>query len=77
MRNEDEVMDLVKKVERDIGPIEVAVHNIGTNIRLPIRETTVCKYYKVWGMAALSAFLIGREVLDRTLMIRTKRGVII
>ena len=49
-------------MERDIGPIEVAVHNVGANIRLPIRETTVRKYYKVWGMAALSAFLMGCEV---------------
>ena len=55
-RNEEQVADLVKKVERDVGPIEVAVRNIGANIRLPIRETTVRKYYKVWGMAALSAF---------------------
>ncbi|MFP6715555.1 MAG: hypothetical protein VCB14_10470 [Alphaproteobacteria bacterium] len=50
-------------MERDIGPIEVAVHNVGANIRLPMRETTVRKYYKVWGMAALSAFLMGCEVV--------------
>ena len=55
-RNEEQVVDLVKKVECDVGLIEVAVRNIGANIRLPIRETTVRKYYKVWEMAALSAF---------------------
>ncbi len=57
-------------MERDIGPIEVAVHNVGANIRLPIRETTVRKYYKVWA----KRFLMVREVLDRTLETRTKRG---
>ena len=61
-RNEQAVMELVEKVERDVGPIQVAVHNIGPNIRFLIRETTVQKYYKVWEMAALSAFLVGREV---------------
>ena len=38
-RNEEQVVDLVKKVECDVGLIEVAVRNIGANIRLPIRET--------------------------------------
>ena len=55
-RNEQQVVELVEMVERDIGPIQVAVHNIGANIRFPIRETTVRKYYKVWEMAALSGF---------------------
>ena len=61
-RNEQQVVELVERVEHDIGPIQVAVHNIGANIRFPIRETTVRKYYKVWEMAALSGFLMGREV---------------
>ena len=60
-RNEHAVVELVEKIEKDIGPIQVAVHNVGPNIRFPIQETTVQKYYKVWEMAALSAFLVGRE----------------
>jgi NAD(P)-dependent dehydrogenase (short-subunit alcohol dehydrogenase family) len=42
-------------------PIEVAVHNIGANVRFGIRETTARVYRKVWEMAAFSAFLTGRE----------------
>jgi NAD(P)-dependent dehydrogenase (short-subunit alcohol dehydrogenase family) len=42
-RKEDEVVALFDTIERDCGPIEVAVHNIGANVWFPIRETTVRK----------------------------------
>lgn len=64
-RREDEVIALFDAIERDLGPIEVAVHNIGANVRFPIRETTVRTYSKVWEMACLSGFLVGREAARR------------
>jgi len=64
-RKEDEVIALFDSIERDHGPIEVAVHNIGANVWFPIRETTVRKYTKVWEMACLSGFLVGREAARR------------
>jgi NAD(P)-dependent dehydrogenase (short-subunit alcohol dehydrogenase family) len=60
-RKEEAMMALVEGIERDIGPIEVAVHNIGANVQFPIRETTARMYYKVWEMACFSGFLMGRE----------------
>lgn len=60
-RKEEAMIALVDEIERDVGPIEVTVHNIGANVRFPIRETTSRVYYKVWEMAAFSGFLIGRE----------------
>lgn len=60
-RKEDAMAALVETIERDIGPIEVAVHNIGANVRFPIRETTSRVYFKVWEMACFSGFLLGRE----------------
>lgn len=60
-RNEDEVIKLFAQIEREIAPVEVAVFNIGANVRFPIVETTTRVYTKVWQMAALAGFLAGRE----------------
>jgi NAD(P)-dependent dehydrogenase (short-subunit alcohol dehydrogenase family) len=64
-RNEEAVIGLFDQIESNIGPIEVAVHNIGANVWFPIRETTVRKYTKVWEMACLTGFLVGREAARR------------
>ena len=61
-RDEDQMVGLVEQIERDIGPIEVAVFNIGGNVRFPIHETTSRVYRKVWEMCAFAGFLMGREV---------------
>ena len=61
-RREEDVAALVETVEREVGPIEVAVFNVGGNVRFPIREMTARVYTKVWEMGALAGFLVGREV---------------
>ena len=64
-RNEDEVVGLFERIEREVGPVEVAVHNIGANVSFPIREMTARVYSKVWQMACFSGFLVGREAARR------------
>jgi NAD(P)-dependent dehydrogenase (short-subunit alcohol dehydrogenase family) len=61
-RKEDEMNALVAHIEAEIAPIEVAVFNIGANVRFPVAETTERVYRKVWEMGALAGFLMGREV---------------
>jgi len=61
-RVEDEVVRLVGHIEREVAPIEVAVFNIGANVRFNVTETTERVYRKVWEMGALAGFLVGREV---------------
>jgi NAD(P)-dependent dehydrogenase (short-subunit alcohol dehydrogenase family) len=61
-RKELDVETLVAHIEREIAPIEVAVFNIGANVRFGIAETTERVYRKVWEMGALAGFLMGREV---------------
>lgn len=61
-RDEAQMAELVATIERDVAPIEVAVFNIGANVRHPIVETTERVYRKVWEMGALAGFLMGREV---------------
>ena len=56
-RREEQVAELFGRIERDIGPIEVCVYNVGGNVRFPILETTSRVYFKVWEMCAMYAFL--------------------
>jgi len=74
-RVEGDVVSLVERIEREIGPIEVLVFNIGANVRFPIVETTTRVYSKVWEMAALAGFLVSREAARR--MIERGRGAIL
>jgi NAD(P)-dependent dehydrogenase (short-subunit alcohol dehydrogenase family) len=74
-RDEDQVVDLVDRIEREVGPIEVAVFNIGANVRFSILETTSRVYRKVWEMATFAGFLTGRECAKR--MVERGRGTIL
>ncbi len=74
-RNEDEMIALFAQVEADVGPVEVAVFNIGANVNFPITETTVRVYQKVWEMGSLGGFLMGREAARH--MIPRGRGTIL
>ena len=74
-RKEDEMVALVEKIEREIAPIEVAVFNIGANVRFGITETTARVYQKVWEMACFGGFLMGRETAR--VMLPRGRGTII
>ena len=74
-RKENDVIEFIKNIEKNIGPIDAAIYNIGGNIKFGITETTSRKYYKTWEMAAFGAFLLGREVANY--MIERKSGTII
>ena len=74
-RREDEVIALVETIERDIGPIEVLVFNIGANVPCSVLDETARKYFKIWEMACFGGFLNGREVAKR--MVVRGRGTII
>ena len=74
-RQEDQTVELIEGIERDIGPIEVAVFNIGGNVKFSITETTSRVFRKVWEMSCFSGFLMGREVARQ--MIPRQQGTII
>lgn len=74
-RREEQVVDLFGRIERDIGPIEVCVYNVGGNVRFPLLETTSRVYLKVWEMCAFGAFLAGREAARH--MVPRGRGTIL
>lgn len=74
-RREEDMVELFAQIERDIGPVEVAVFNVGGNVRFPIRETTTRVYTKVWEMTALGGFHLGREAAK--VMVPRGRGTIL
>ncbi|MGE9760009.1 MULTISPECIES: SDR family oxidoreductase [Pseudomonadaceae] len=74
-RKEEAVIELVETIERDIGPIEAFVFNIGANVPCSILEETARKYFKIWEMACFSGFLTGREVAKR--MVKRQRGTLL
>ena len=74
-REEDEVVAMVDAIERDVGPLEVAVFNIGANVNFPITEMSARVYRKVWEMACFGGFLMGREAAR--VMLPRERGTII
>jgi NAD(P)-dependent dehydrogenase (short-subunit alcohol dehydrogenase family) len=74
-RKEPDTVALVDRIEREIAPIEVAVFNIGGNVRFGILETTSRVYFKVWEMACFAGFLMGRE--SARVMLPRGRGTIL
>ncbi|MEM1050929.1 MAG: SDR family oxidoreductase [Pseudomonadota bacterium] len=74
-RDEEAMEKLFAQIERDVGPIEVAVFNIGANVNFPVRETTGRVYRKVWEMAAFAGFLTGREAAKH--MVPRGKGTIL
>jgi len=74
-RDEKVVIALVDEIEREVGPLEVAIFNPGANVRFPITETTERVFRKVWEMACYAGFLMGREAARR--MLERERGTII
>jgi NAD(P)-dependent dehydrogenase (short-subunit alcohol dehydrogenase family) len=71
-RQEDQVHDLCKQVERDVGPIEVCLFNAGANVQKPLLETSGELFFKAWQLACYAGFLVGREATQ--CMLRHGRG---
>ena len=74
-RREEQVIDLIEEIETNIGPIEIAVYNVGGNVKFSITETPTRVYLKVWEMCALGGVLMGREVAKR--MLEREKGTIL
>lgn len=74
-RSEEDVASLIETIERDIGPIEAFVFNIGANVPCSILDETPRKFYKIWEMACFAGFLTAQAVARR--MVTRERGSII
>lgn len=61
-RDEKAMAALITDIETHIGPIEVAVFNIGGNVKFGIAETTPRVFRKVWEMSSFAGFLMAHNV---------------
>lgn len=60
---ENDVTDLIDTIENSIGPIEVAVYNLGANVGdRPIQALDARVFTRAWQLGALGAFLVGKAV---------------
>ena len=66
-REEQQVIDCLSNIERDIGPLELVIFNVGGNVHFPLVETSERVFRKVWMMACLGGFLTGREAAKHML----------
>lgn len=73
-REEENVQAVFAAIERELGPLEVVVFNVGANVTFPLVETTSRVFRKVWEMACLGGFLTGREAARA--MLPRRRGSI-
>jgi NAD(P)-dependent dehydrogenase (short-subunit alcohol dehydrogenase family) len=72
---EDQMVQVIGRIEDEVGPIEVAVYNAAIGARFPIAEHPAADFERVWRVNAYGAFLMGREIARR--MEPRERGTIL
>jgi len=72
---EDEVVELIEKIEVEHGPIEMACYNAAVGAAHSITDFPAKVYERVWRINTFGAFLMGREVSKR--MVERGRGTIL
>jgi NAD(P)-dependent dehydrogenase (short-subunit alcohol dehydrogenase family) len=73
--DETAVIATFETIEREVGPIEVAVYNAAIGARHPIAEHPAADFERVWRVDAFGAFLVAREAAR--VMLPRERGAII
>lgn len=61
--DEQAMRELVREIERDLGPVAVAVFNAATVVRGPVLQTDLETYINVWRSCALGGIVTAKEVL--------------
>jgi NAD(P)-dependent dehydrogenase (short-subunit alcohol dehydrogenase family) len=73
--NEGEVQALLSRVERDLGPVQLAVFNASGRVRKSILDIETAELEQAWRAGCLGGFLVGREAARR--MVPRGRGTIL
>jgi NAD(P)-dependent dehydrogenase (short-subunit alcohol dehydrogenase family) len=63
LRSEQEVVEAMSRIEKDIGAVNVAVYNAGAQHRKPLLDITGDQFEKVWRLGCYGAFIFGREAV--------------
>lgn len=73
--NEDQVNELVGKIESDLGPIDILVNNAGIIKRIPMHEMTAAEFRQVVDVDLNAPFIVAKAVLPS--MMKRNSGKII
>jgi gluconate 5-dehydrogenase len=73
--NEDAVNELVKKIETEVGPINILVNNAGIIKRIPMTEMTAAEFRQVIDVDLNAPFIVSKAVIPS--MIKQGGGKII
>lgn len=73
--NEDQVIDAVEKIEKEVGPIDILVNNAGIIKRVPLLEMPVEEFQQVIDTDLVGVFTMTRPVAKK--MVERKQGKII
>ena len=72
---EDEVVDMVKQIEKDLGPVDILVNNAGIIKRIPMVDMSVDEFRQVVDIDLNAPFIVAKAVLPG--MIERRHGKII
>jgi len=75
VNDEESVVAEVKRIEKDVGPIDILINNAGLNLRHSLPDMPLEDWKKVLDVNLTGAFLLSREVSRG--MIARKQGKII
>jgi len=73
--DEDAVISLFDRVERDLGSLDVVVYNAGAFTRSSVIETSAEVFESCWKIGCFGGFLVAREAARR--MLPRKQGTIL
>lgn len=73
--HEDEVIEHIHSVEKEIGPISILVNNAGIQIRSPLEEFKLSDWQKIMDVNLTGAFIVSKAVAKY--MIKRREGKII
>lgn len=73
--NEDQVNELVKKIEEEVGVIDILVNNAGIIKRIPMTEMTAAEFRQVIDIDLNGPFIVSKAVIPS--MIKKGHGKII
>lgn len=73
--NEADVIELVARTERDLGPLGVAIYNASGRVVKSVLELTGAEVEEAWRRSCLGGFFLGREAARR--MVPRETGTIL
>jgi gluconate 5-dehydrogenase len=73
--DEAKVVQMVHKIESEVGPLDILVNNAGINLRSPLEDMPVADFKRNVDVNLLGPFIVSKSVVGT--MIRRKTGKII